>query len=42
LDDFASLLLNENDRLPLSDLRKKDRATHQKDQEKIKKSIKKT
>ena len=42
LDDFAALLLNENDRIPLADLRKKDRQTHKKDQEQLKNSLKQT
>jgi len=42
LDDFAALLLNENDRIPLADLRLKDRKTHHEDQEKLKKELKNT
>lgn len=42
LDDFAALLLNENDRIPLADLKEKDRETHSKDQEQLKNVLKET
>ena len=35
LDEFAALLLNENDRIPLTDLKEKDRAAHQRDREQL-------
>ena len=42
LDDFAALLLNENDRIPLADLKEKDRQSHRKDQEQLKNTLKET
>ncbi len=42
LDDFAALLLNENDRIPLADLKKKDRQSHRKDQDQLKNTLKDT
>ena len=42
LDDFAALLLNENDRIPLADLKKKDRQSHREDQEQLKNTLKET
>ena len=42
LDDFAALLLNENDRIPLADLKEKDRQNHREDQEQLKKTLKET
>ena len=42
LDDFAALLLNENDRIPLADLKEKDRLSHWKDQEQLKDTLKET
>ena len=42
LDDFAALLLNENDRIPLADLKVKSRETHKADQEQLKNTLKKT
>ena len=42
LDDFAALLLNENDRIPLADLKEKDRQTHREDQELLKNTLKET
>ena len=42
LDDFAALLLNENDRIPIADLKKKDRETHREDQEQLKSTLKET
>ena len=42
LDEFAALLLNENDRIPLADLKEKDRDTHRKDQAQLKKTLKDT
>ena len=42
LDDFAALLLNENDRIPLADLKEKDRQSHREDQEQLKNTLKET
>ena len=39
LDDFAFLLLNENDRIPLADLKEKDRMAHKNDQEQLESTL---
>ena len=40
LEEFASLLLNENDRIPLADLREKNRKTHKSDQAQLESALK--
>lgn len=42
LYEFAFLLLNENDRIPLADLKEKDRAAHKKDREQLESRLKQT
>ena len=42
LDDFAALLLNENDRIPLADLKQKNRDAHSRDQAQLKRTLKDT
>ena len=39
LDEFAFLLLNENDRIPLADLKEKDRTAHKKDREQLESTL---
>lgn len=39
LDEFAALVLNENDRIPLADLRVKDRTEHNEDSKSLKKAF---
>ena len=42
LDEFAFLLLNENDRIPLADLKEKDRTAHKKDREQLESTLNQT
>lgn len=39
LDEFTALILSENDRLPLEDLREKDQRQHNDDRKKLKKAL---